>query len=243
MDPTILFENSDVVVINKPAGLVVHSDGKTKEPTVSEWMLKKYPESKGVGEPITLSSGEVVDRPGIVHRIDRDTSGILLLVKNQKAFEYFKLQFQGRGVEKTYHAFAYGEMKEEDGIIDRPIARSKKDFRLWSAQRGARGKEREAITEYKILERSKEFSFIEIHPKTGRTHQIRVHFKAINHPIVSDPLYAPKREQALGFSRTALHASEIGLVLPDGKKIKVRAPFPQDFEYALKELHKIMQDS
>jgi 23S rRNA pseudouridine1911/1915/1917 synthase len=169
----------------------------------------------------------------------------LVVAKNQDSFHFIKTQFQDRTVEKVYRAFVYGEMKKDEGVIDRPISRSRKDFRLWSAQRGGKGVEREAITEYKVLARSsglesfkddsknKEgFSFIEARPKTGRTHQIRVHMKAINHPVVCDKLYAPKKDCALGFSRLALHAFSIELDLPSGKRIKIEAPYPADFDSA-----------
>ena len=231
---TVLYEDNDIIVINKPAGLVVHSDGKRKEATLTDWIDKNYPESKGVGEPLTLSNSEVIERSGIVHRIDRETSGVMLIAKNQPAFLYFKKQFQDRAINKIYHAFVYGEMKDDDGVIDRPIGRSKKDFRQWSAQRGARGVMRDAVTHYRATTRSGGFSFVEVIPKTGRTHQIRVHFKAINHPIVSDSLYAPKKDKALGFERLALHAYSIEFNLMNGKRIKIIAPYPEDFEKALK---------
>jgi len=230
----VLYEDDGVVVINKPAGLVVHADGKREEPTLTDWVEKNYPESKGVGEPLTISNFDVIHRSGIVHRIDRETSGVMLVAKNQPAFLHFKKQFQDRAVSKIYHAFVYGEMKDDDGVIDRPIGRSKKDFRQWSAQRGARGEMREAITHYKVLAKSGGFSFVEAIPKTGRTHQIRVHFKAVNHPIVSDSLYAPKKEKALGFERLALHSYSIEFDSVNGKRIKVAAPYPEDFEKAVK---------
>lgn len=229
----ILYADENIVVINKPAGLVAHSDGKREELTLTDWIEKKYPESKGVGEPLTLSNGDEIARSGIVHRIDRETSGVMLIAKNQATFLYLKKQFQDRQVGKIYHAFVYGEMKDDEGVIDRPIGRSKKDFRQWSAQRGARGTMREAITHYKVIARNGGFSFVEVMPKTGRTHQIRVHFKAVNYPIVADSLYAPKKEKALGFERLALHAYSIEFKLPDGKKIKVVAPYPEDFENAI----------
>jgi 23S rRNA pseudouridine1911/1915/1917 synthase len=235
----ILYEDKNYVAINKPAGLVVHADGRTKEKTVADWILEKYPEIKGVGEPLRLSDETIVDRPGIVHRI----------AKNQKAFEALKLQFQNRETEKTYYAFVYGVIRlphgREEEIIDRPIARSKKDFRLWSAQRGARGEAREAITEYKVLETTQEltvdkgFSYLELKPKTGRTHQIRVHLKAINHPVIHDALYAPKRGPALGFKRLALHARSIIFTNMTGKKVTVEAPFPEDFKVALTQIKKL----
>lgn len=231
---TVLYEDGDVAVINKPAGLVVHSDGKREELTLTDWIEKNYPESKGVGESLTLSNSDVIERSGIVHRIDRETSGVMLIAKSQPAFLFFKKQFQDKAISKIYHAFVYGEMKDDDGVIDRPIGRSKKDFRQWSAQRGARGAMREAVTHYKVIARNGGFSFIEATPKTGRTHQIRVHFKAINHPVVSDSLYAPKKDKALGFERLALHAHSIEFNLMNGKKIKIVAPHPEDFERTLK---------
>ncbi len=232
----ILYEDKQYVVINKPAGLVVHADGRTTEPTLVDWILEHYPKMKEVGEPLTLSNGVIIYRPGIVHRIDRDTSGVLAIAKTQDSFIFLKDQFQRRDVDKVYNAFVYTELEEEDGRIDRPIGRSKKDFRLWSAQRGARGEMREAITDYKVLERGHGASFIEVRPKTGRTHQIRVHFKAVNAPVVGDPLYAPKREPILGFTRLALHAKSIGFTAPGGKEIKAEAPLPPDFVAALKEM-------
>ncbi|KKU68192.1 MAG: Pseudouridine synthase, RluA family [Parcubacteria group bacterium GW2011_GWA2_47_16] len=267
----ILYEDKDVVVINKPAGLVVHSDGrstsltagKTVEPTLVDWILEHYPETKGVGEPLKIDSrikiqdsgaekeekssdsipeskilnreSILIDRPGVVHRLDRETSGVLVIAKNQKAFELLKKQFQEREMEKAYRAFVYGEVKNDEGVIDRPIARSTGDFRKWTAERGRRGAEREAVTEYKVLARHDGFSFLDVHPKTGRTHQIRVHLKAISHPVVCDKLYAPKRDCALGFSRLALHAFSLKFKLPTGKELTVEAPYPEDFKNALSE--------
>jgi len=234
----ILYESDDMLVINKPAGLVVHADGKTEEDSVTDWLLEKYPDMKEVGEPTLLSSGKTIYRPGIVHRLDRETSGALLVAKNQKAFECLKDQFQNREIKKRYNAFVYGEMKEEDGTIDRDIARSKKDFRLFSAQRGGRGEARPAITEYTVLHRSPEYTFIEARPLTGRTHQIRVHFKAINHPVVCDRLYAPKQKPLLGFERLALHARELTFTTLDREEVTVEAPYPTDFKQAMSHLPK-----
>ncbi len=231
----ILYEDENTAVLNKPAGLMVHSDGRTKEKTLTDWILKKYPSLKNVGEPARYE-GKIIPRPGIVHRLDKGTSGVLIVAKNQKTFEYLKNEFQKREVSKNYIAIVYGVMKDDFGTIARPIGRSTKDFRLWSAQRGARGAMREAVTEYKVIKRAKDFSLINLSPKTGRTHQLRVHLKAINHPIVCDSLYAPKRECALGFKRTALHASSIEFLALDGRKIKVEAPMPRDFSGAVAKL-------
>src|SRR3989338_5433273 len=221
----ILYEDNDVLVINKPAGLIVHADGRTNEPTLVDWVLGKYPEIKMVGDAA---------RPGIVHRLDRDTSGALVIAKNQKAYDFLREQFQSRKVEKIYHAFVYGRVKNDEGVIDRPIARSKRGGALWSATRGKKGKERDAVTEYKVLKRGDGYSLIELRPLTGRTHQLRVHLKAINYPVVCDKLYAPKKECLLGFNRLALHARSLTLALPNGKNIKIEVPYPNDFENALK---------
>ena len=237
MKVPILYEDKDVVVINKPAGLVVHPDGKTKEKTLVDWIIKNYPRAKNVGEPTVLSDGTKILRSGIVHRIDRDTSGVLIIAKNKKSYEFLKQQFQDRKVHKVYNAFIYGNLNEERGMIDRPIGRSTTDFRKWSAQRNVRGEMREAVTYFKVLARKDGFSFVEAMPKTGRTHQIRVHFKAINYPIVHDDLYATKffleQKNQLGFKRMALHARELEIEIPSGKTVKVTAPYPEDFEKAV----------
>ena len=231
----IIFENDEVLAVDKPAGLVVHSDGKTKEPNLTDWGVENYPEMESIGEK-AVYDGKEIARPGIVHRLDRETSGVIVLAKTQESFENLKKQFQERETKKIYNAFVYGPMKEEEATIDRPIGKSKSDFRKWSAQRGARGELREAVTDYKVLEKSKEFSYLEVSPKTGRTHQIRVHLKAINYPVVCDKLYAPKRECALGFDRLALHARSITFALLNGENVTVEADLPEDFEKAVKTL-------
>jgi 23S rRNA pseudouridine1911/1915/1917 synthase len=232
----ILYEDKDVVVLNKPAGLVVHSDGKTKEKTLADWVLKNYPETKEVGEPGRDAEGKTIYRPGIVHRLDRETSGVILIAKNQKSFESLKKQFQNHKVAKVYQAFVYGEIKHLEGVIDRPIGRSNKDFRMWSAQRGARGELRDAETHYKVLDKGLGYSFVEVAPKTGRTHQIRVHFKAISYPLVADKMYSSTTENKLGFKRLALHSLEVTFKDLKGKTHTVLAPYPVDFKKAMKVL-------
>jgi len=230
----ILYEDADIVAINKPAGLVVHPDGRTSESSVSEWFLNKYPGSKDVGEKM----GEI-ERPGVVHRIDRETSGVLLLAKTPKGHAVLKEQFQKREIEKIYHLFVHGDIKDDRGTISLPIGRSVSNFKKWSAQKGTRGELREAVTNFEILKRvdDKSFNFIEAKPRTGRTHQIRVHFQAIHHPIVGDKLYAPKKPQLLGFERLALHARRIVFHNVDGKEITVEASYPEDFKKVLSMLN------
>ncbi len=236
MNIQILYEDKHIIAVNKPAGLMVHEDGRNDVRTLTHWILENYPDTHGVGEPVITSDGKVLERPGIIHRLDRETSGVILVAKTPEGFGHLKLQFQNRTIEKTYHAFVYGKVKESEGEIDRAIGRSSSDFRKFSAQRGARGTLKDAVTEYKVLEQGNDWTLLEVYPKTGRTHQIRVHLKAIHHPVISDGLYAPKGEKMFGFSRVALHAREITFVDVDGKKQKVSAPYPQDFENAFDQL-------
>jgi len=228
----ILYENNEVVVVNKPAGLLTHNDKKDKNKTLANWALECYPEIKNVGDPSLCRSNKIA-RSGIVHRLDRETSGVIVLAKTQESFLNLKKQFQERKVTKIYNAFVCGEIKKEKDIINRPIGKSKSDFRKWSAQRGARGDLRDAVTYYKVLKKNKNFSYVEVSPKTGRTHQIRVHFKAINHPVVCDNLYAPKHICGLGFERLALHSKSLKFSLINGETVLVESELPKDFKYAL----------
>ncbi len=239
----IIYEDADVLVINKPAGLIVHSDGRTQEPSVAEWVLAWYPALKEVGEPWTSPQGEVIPRPGIVHRLDRDTSGVMILAKTQEAYAFLKSQFQSRETEKTYHAFIYGHPKAEQGVIEAEIVRIRSVPPRWGVAREGEAKaHRAAVTAWRVLARGEDIAthekvaYVEAQPKTGRTHQIRVHFKYLNHPVVSDPLYAKGKPQLLGFARQALHARALAIMLPSGERRTFGAPFPEDFEHALANL-------
>lgn len=263
VSPIILKETSDYILINKPAGLVVHSDGRTNEVTLCDFLLQKFPEIENIGEPMCLPDGTVIKRPGIVHRLDRDTSGVILIARNQSTYHFFKKQFQDRAVEKTYHTFVYGNIKEDDFIVDEPIGRSKKDFRQWIVKKFiqpkknklfetkenlsqkireiSRGKNREAVTKFRVLHRAsdKSITMVEACPKTGRTHQIRVHLKHIYHPIIADDLYAPNRPKLLGFDRLALHAHSIKFKTPSGDEVFCEASYPDDFKNAIDEFNKL----
>jgi 23S rRNA pseudouridine1911/1915/1917 synthase len=233
----ILYEDSDIAAVNKPSGLMVHPDGRSDGPFLTDWILKKFPDTATVGEPAHAHDGTKIERPGIVHRLDRETSGVLLVAKTAAGHACLKQQFKDRTIKKKYVAFVWGDLEEEFGTIDRPIGRSSGDFRKWSAQRGARGEVRDAETYwtklgYAALGEAKDqqsFTLMEAEPKTGRTHQIRVHFAAIQHPVVGDSLYAPSRPKALDFERTALHARSIEFDNVAGKRIRVEAPLPEDF--------------
>lgn len=239
----ILYEDVNILAIDKPAGILTHPDGKTKEMAVTDLLLKRYFKIE------------------LVHRLDKDTSGVLLFAKNKKAYEFLKKQFQDRVVKKTYHAVVSGYVKNDHGIINKSIGRSPADFRRHLSGRGARGQLREAITEYKVLKRftapvqkiftpaplprvqggtrsaiksskpeQEKFSYLEVKPKTGRTHQIRVHMKFINHPVACDSLYAPKNPCPVGFSRLALHAKSIEFQNLKGKVIKIESTLPKKFK-------------
>lgn len=242
MDIPILYEDNEVVVIDKPSGVMVHGDGrkgdKDEGETVADWHVARAPKARGVGEPLILADGTTIDRPGVVHRLDQETSGVLILAKTQTAFLHLKTKFHDRLVEKEYRAFVYGRMKESQGVIERAIGRSAQDFRLRSAQRGAHGRLREAETVWECIKTTADYSYLQLLPKTGRRHQLRVHLKAINHPIVCDRLYAPKRVEkdpnALGFTRLALHAHMLTIMLPSGSTQTFTAPLPEDFVYATK---------
>jgi len=239
MNIEIIYEDDDVVVINKPSGILMHQDRHHTGMTVADWHVARIPSVAEVGEPLRTPS-EVIARPGVVHRLDAETSGVLLLVKHQDAFVHMKKQFHDRLVKKAYRAFVYGKMKEGEGKVTRPIGRSARDFRLRSAEKGAKGLLRDAYTEWKCLLTTSEHSYLELFPGTGRTHQLRVHLKSISHPIVADTLYAVSAmEQAsdhLGFERLALHAHTLSVVLPadapTGKQTLFTASLPGDFEHA-----------
>ena len=200
--------------------------------TVADFLLKQFPEIKMVGDEPEI-------RPGIMHRLDKDTSGVMIIARNQKSFEALKNRFQKRLIEKTYLAIVCGRLREKTGIINLPIGRVVKN----SLKRGvAIGKgrirgEREAITEYRVLKSAEKYSFLELKPKTGRMHQLRVHLKAIGHPVAGDKIYGGKKVCCpQGVERQLLHAQIITFSFPEGKKWRFEADPPDDFSFALKSI-------
>lgn len=233
-----IHEDDALLVLHKPAGLAVHEDGRTHEPVLTDWIRTKYPHVVGVGESMRLQNGAVIDRPGIVHRLDKDTSGVLVVAKTQDAFLHLKAQFQARSVEKEYRAFVVGKMQQQTGTIDIPIGRSKNDFRRWSAGKDASGVMRSAVTRFMTLLATQQASYLSLEPKTGRTHQLRVHLRAIGHPIVCDTRYNPKPEPMLGITRLALHAYAITFVHPvTEERVSYEAELPDDFVCAETQLN------
>jgi 23S rRNA pseudouridine1911/1915/1917 synthase len=226
MEPSILFEDAELIVVDKPAGMIVYPDGRHDYPALSAWLESH------------LGEGNF----HFVHRIDRETSGVLCVAKTQETFEFIKEQFKNRETKKTYRAFVHGTFKEERGIIDKPIGSS----RGGSGPRSAKlsyGVQRDAVTMYKVLaskpyiaQSQEPISYVEVFPKTGRTHQIRVHFASIGRPILGDRLYGTGRPNLLAFERLALHALSLSITHPNGEDMTFVAPLPADFLAAEGEL-------
>lgn len=235
----ILFENTHAVVIDKPAGIMVHPDERQDEYTLADWMKETY-NVKGVGEE---------GREGIVHRLDRNTTGVIMLAKDNIAYTSFKKQFKDHTARKVYRAIVEGNIRHETGMISLPIARAKSDFRKRTVvdmfSKDQRGEEREAITRYKVIARAispdgKNYTYVECYPLTGRTHQIRAHFRGIRHPIIGDDLYGSLKGKDVA-PRSMLHAYSLTIDVPEdreGKKeVTVVSPIPKDMKETLKALN------
>ncbi len=241
--PQILLETNDFLVINKPSGLLVHPDGKREEYSLVDWILENYPEIKEVGESLMVEyKGEIktIYRPGIVHRLDRETSGVMIIVKNQEMYEHLKQQFQNHIIRKQYLAFVQG-WSNDRGIISEPIGRNGNDIRKWATGKHTRGVKRDAVTRYvtqkKFLDSDQnKFSLVQLFPETGRTHQLRVHMKTIQHAIIGDGLYAPNTIGNLDFHRVALHAEKLSFMDLNNQEQEIIAPVPADFQKIIDKL-------
>jgi 23S rRNA pseudouridine1911/1915/1917 synthase len=226
----ILYEDDDLVAIDKPAGMVVHPAPGRPGGTLVNALVHRWGRAPQVGHP---------SRPGIVHRLDRDTSGVLLVARTPAVLEGLARQFRERAVEKHYLALVHGLLRAPTGTIDRPIGRHPRARQRMSV-RSRRG--RAALTRWTVLERLPGATLVRLEPETGRTHQLRVHLAALGYPIVGDPVYGGRRGRRsaspLGdFPRQALHAEQIGFVHPGtGVRLTVRAPLPPDLEALLAAL-------
>jgi 23S rRNA pseudouridine1911/1915/1917 synthase len=223
--PNILFEDQALLVIDKPAGLVVHPAPGHRVGTLMDW-LKEHLGSK------VIKVFTDPERLGLVHRLDKDTSGVLLIAKSVAAQTAVSRQFQNRTVQKTYTAFIEGIPSAKEGIINAPVGRSRKvPTRMAVSPQG-----KASETSFEVKETFKEVALVNLHPKTGRTHQIRVHVSAIGHPIVGDRTYGAKSiwAQTYGIERPLLHAEHLTLAHPvSGESVTFHAPWPQDFHRAL----------
>ncbi len=238
----VLFENDDFLVLDKGAGVQMHMAGGEPRPTVASWIVERYPALAQVGEnPL---------RPGIVHRLDRDTSGVLVVAKTNEAFSALKHSFQERSVSKKYVALVYGHLKELSGSVDALLMREPGELRRRAVDPHRfsgtlPGNARTAYTEYRVFRRYEQYDLVELTPKTGRTHQIRVHLAFLGHPVVGDRLYAwkdAKKKDQLQPSRHLLHAGQLSFEL-FGKQYTFESPLPADFQEALSVLDETLVSS
>lgn len=223
----IIYEDEDILIINKEKGMVVHPGNGNPDGTLVNAVMAKCEGSlSGIGGKI---------RPGVVHRIDKDTSGLVIIAKNDKAHINISDQIKNREVKKVYVALVRGVISENEAVINMPIGRSTKDRKKMAVSRNGK----EAITEFKVLKRYKDFTYIELNIKTGRTHQIRVHMSEIGHPVVGDEVYS-NGKNPFNVKGQMLHAKELEFVHPTtNKKVKFEAPLPEYFEDILEELDKL----
>lgn len=224
----IIFENDELLVVNKPAGMVVHPAAGHASGTLVHAVLGYDPDLEGIG-------GE--ERPGLVHRLDKETSGLIVLAKNERAHRWLQDQFRLRSVEKIYLALVDGKPPTPTGRVEASIGRDpshRKKMAIVSPSKG-----REAVSEYRTLETFKEHTLLEFHPHTGRTHQIRLHCTFLGCPIVGDSVYG-KRSFTVDINRHFLHASKLSIILPNEKKPRLfEAPLPDELQKVLEDLRRL----
>ena len=223
----ILYEDADVIVVNKPQGMVVHpAPGHTSGTLVNALMFHCGDELSGI-------NGE--KRPGIVHRIDKDTSGVLMVAKNDMAHQSLAAQLAEHSITRKYNAVVYNGFTEDEGTVDEPIGRNPQDRKKMAV---TQKHSRHAVTHYRVIERMEKFTLIEAQLETGRTHQIRVHMTYIGHPLLGDMVYGPKK-QPIHLEGQALHARVLGFIHPrTGEYLEFEAPLPPYFEALLERLRK-----
>lgn len=219
----IVYEDQDLLVLNKPPGLAVHPGAGRSSGTLVNALLAYDPGIAGVGSPL---------RPGIVHRLDRDTSGLLVVARNEVSYLKLFAQMKERRITRTYLALVHGDLPRDAGTIEAPIGRHPAFRRKMAVVPGGRP----AVTHYRALERFGEYTLVEVSLETGRTHQIRVHFAHIGHPVVGDPVYG-RRQNPFGLRRQALHAYKLSLDHPrTGRRMEFTVPLPEDLEEVLERL-------
>ncbi len=222
----VLYNNNGLLIIDKPAGMTVHPGAGFKGETLASALLFNFEDIAVVGEE---------HRPGIVHRLDKDTSGVILVAKTKEMYEFLKDAFAERKIKKEYIALVFGNVEKQHGVLETPIGRSKRDFRKHTTANPAEPKA--AVTEYQVLERLDGCTLILVKLHTGRTHQIRVHLASIGHPLIGDPLYGNKNTDRKDLQRQFLHAKKIEVHLPDGTLIEAESPIPEDLKQVLKNLN------
>lgn len=225
----IVSQTNDYLIINKPAGLIVHPGDAVTEPTLIEGLVNDFPEIQKVGEDKL--------RPGIVHRLDKEVSGLMIVTRNQTAFEYFKNQFQTRQILKEYLGLVVGKVETPSGVINIPIARSKSNRHKMAAQTNADDKAKEAITHYEVLHNYQQTTLLKLTLETGRTHQIRTHLNALGYPLVGDTVYRPKK---IVFKsnpgRIFLHSHHLRFMDLNNYQQDLVCPLPPELDNFLKKL-------
>lgn len=230
MQLKIIYEDIDLIVVDKPSGIIVFSEKKIKQKTIIDLLLKQYPKLKNIGKSL---------RYGLIHRLDKDTSGILLIAKNNQSLIFFQKQFQLKKVVKKYIALVIGKIKKNKGKIETIIERSpknRKKQKVYLSGEPLPKKEnlRKAVTEYRVLKKFKNYTLVEVCPKTGRKHQIRCHFAYLSHPIVGDIMYGFKNQPCpQNLKRQFLHANYLKIKLPDGKTKVFKSNLPNDLKKVL----------
>jgi len=240
--PKIIYENNDYLILEKPAGLLVHPTEKGETDTLVDWLVKKYPKTAEVGEQNY--------RAGIIHRLDKDVSGVMVAAKNSQAFHHLKEQFKKRLVKKEYLALVYGRVQKEAGEINLPIGRNKIGQFVAHPRQGKlkfQDQDKFAKTRYQVLEYLKDYTLLQVEILTGRTHQIRAHLQAIGHPILGDQIYKPKKPffhwlrrkiKVVNPGRIFLHSTKIGFYDLNNQWREFESPLPKkltDFTNALKK--------
>ena len=218
----IVYEDHDIIAIDKPAGLVVHPAPGHLRGTLANALVAHVPGISVGGS----------NRPGIVHRLDKDTSGLIVAAKTDRGRGALVAQWADKSVEKTYLALVSGVVEENEATIDAPIGRDPKNRQRMGVARGGRP----AVTHFRVLERFRDATLLEVQIETGRTHQIRVHLAFIGHPVVGDAVYGRQRPTDPNVDRQFLHAAALALDLPDGRRVRWTSPLPADLEAALSEL-------
>ncbi len=226
-EPKIIAETADYLVLDKPAGLLVHPASSASGKTLIDWLVKKYPKIKKVGENL--------ERPGIVHRLDKDVSGLMVIAKNQSMYAHLKKQFQTRQVKKIYLGLVYGQVQADEGTIDFPLKRSRLSGKVVAMPKGTEG--RESITAFTVIKRFANYTYLELDLKTGRSHQLRAHLTAYGYPLIGDQLYFNKKNKdKFKLGRVFLHAHKLSFADLSGKHLEFISGLPENLNNIVSQL-------
>jgi len=241
-EPELIYADDDIIVVSKPAGMPVHEAKHSTDRTLVDWLLERLPEIENVGDvPADEAKAIHLYRPGIVHRLDKLTSGVMVVARNQESFLRLKELFQSRAVVKVYLALVCGRLKERRGTITGALGRlasSPTKMGILGARGGIR-MPKEAVTEYAVLEQFSAAALLEVRPRTGRMHQIRVHLASIGHPVAGDVVYGGTKVCFKELGRQFLHAATLSFAFREGQMLSFSAELPEELEELLEELRKL----